>query len=261
MKRVITIFILSLAFLLSACTRSATEDAYMIDLTAERDVELMKTITIFVNGDLDTFSAFEQFIAEEFSDTFNTDVSDVEPVEEGDKEGAIRAADTILREYFGDRYIDAGNGKAKVEFIDYTPHIKLCYYNCGDTYAVFDYNTGEFRSCFDLRIQTYLQPKDMSAPYMLTMKVDLYEQSAEHLRMLHDVDFLGYRHDISSIPVYDAQSAFEAAKKLSKRTRGVKDEFKVYFSPNSNVWIVFNEYWIVAFDSGNSVVYSARRAE
>lgn len=256
-KRFLPILILILALFCCACRRRAPDDSYMIDLSAERDVEIIKTISYWNNGDLDKFRLFEQFIADKFSDTFNSEVPNVEPVKNDDKESAIKAADTILKQYFGDRYIDAGNGKAKVEFKQYSRG-KLCYYNCGDAYVVFERTSGEFRGCFDLRIQTYLHPKSKLNPWVITMEVDLYKQSAEHLCTLQELDLRSFTHStsFSRIPVYDAQTAFEAAKKLSGSTKGVNKEFAVYFSPNSNAWIVCNKYWIVAFGSDNAILFS-----
>ena len=256
-KRFLLAFVLVFAILCSACVKGAPDDAYMVDLSAERDVEIVKTITYWVNGDIDKFRLLEQFIAEEFSDSFNSEIPKTDPVKYGDKESAIKASDYFLKEYYGDRYIDAGNGKVKVEFN--LMHDELCYYNCGDAYVVFEPDSGNFRGCFDLRIQTYLQPTKEPAPWTLTMEIDMSKQSAEHLCMLHDLDLMSYGKACSFDPVYDAQTAFEAAKKLSRSTRGVGKEFKVYFSPYSNAWFVCNKYWIIAFGSDNSVLYSGRK--
>lgn len=255
-KRFLLAFVLVLVLLCSACVKGAPDDAYMIDLTAERDVKIMHVITYYVNGNIDKFRLFEQFIAEEFSDTFNSEIPKTDPVRYGDEDNAIKAAEYFLKEYFGSRYIDAGNGKAKVKFSD---DGRLCFYNCGDACVVFGPNDGSFKGCYDLRIQTYLHRQKKSDPWVLIIEADMYKQSAEQLRRWHELDVMNYRNTGNFEPVYDAQTAFEAAKKLSRSTRGVGKEFKVYFSPYSNAWFVCNKYWIIAFGSDNSVLYSGRK--
>lgn len=102
--------------MLTACMKGAPDDAYMIDLTDERNVVINDATVFWADGDIEKNKLLEQFIFEEFNDCFNTNIPNVGKIEHGDKEKAIKAAEYFLKEYFGTRYIDAGNGKAKVNF-------------------------------------------------------------------------------------------------------------------------------------------------
>lgn len=242
--------------MLTACMKGAPDDAYMIDLTDERNVVINDSIVFWADGDIEKNKLLEQFIFEEFNDCFNTNIPNVGKIEHGDKEKAIKAAEYFLKEYFGTRYIDAGNGKAKVNFKKDTGRGKLCYYRCGDVFVLFETDEGSFRGCFDLRIQTYLHCKDESAPWTFTINLNLYEQSAKHLCMLYDLNLMSVKK-YTFDRVSDSQTAFAAAKKMSRWARCQEKEYKVYFSPYSNAWFVCAKHWIIAFGEDNTILYSA----
>ena len=246
----------TVALMLTACMKGAPDDAYMIDLTDKRDVTINNSIAHVVMGDFESFRLFEQLILEEFSDGFNSEIPNVGKIEHGDKEKAIKAAEYFLKEHFGTRYIDAGNGKAKVKFKKDTGWGKLCYYRCGDVFVLFETDEGSFRGCFDLRIQTYLHCKDESAPWTFTINLNLYEQSAKHLCMLYDLNLMSVKK-YTFDRVSDSQTAFAAAKKMSRWARCQEKEYKVYFSPYSNAWFVCAKHWIIAFGEDSTILYSA----
>ncbi len=111
--------------MLTACMKGAPDDAYMIDLTSERDVVIENSIEYVAMGDFDSFELYEQLLLEEYGDAFNSEIHNIGSVEKGDKKRAAEAAEYFLKEYFGTRYIDAGNGKIGVA-------IKLAANNCSN---------------------------------------------------------------------------------------------------------------------------------
>lgn len=243
--------------MLTACMKGAPDDAYMIDLTDKRDVTINNSIAHVLMGDFESFRLFEQLILEEFSDGFNSEIPNVGKIEHGDKEKAIIAAEYFLKEYFGTRYIDAGNDKAKVKFKKDTGWGELCYYRCGDVFVLFETDEGSFRGCFDLRIQTYLHCKDESIPWTFAVELNLYEQTAEKLRLLHKLDPRSIDKSFQYDSVHDSQTAFAAAKKMSRWALCKEKEYKVYFSPYSNAWFVCTKHWIIAFGEDSTILYSA----
>lgn len=108
-----------------------------------------------------------------------------------------------------------------------------------------------------MRIQTYLRCKDESIPWRFAVKLNMYEQSAERLRFLHEIDPKGIDKPFRFDKVHDAQTAFAAAKKMSRWARCQEKEYKVYFSPYSNAWFVCAKHWIIAFGEDNTILYSA----
>ena len=243
--------------MLTACMKGAPDDAYMIDLTSERDVVIENSIEYVAMGDFDSFELYEQLLLEEYGDAFNSEIHNIGSVEKGDKKRAAEAAEYFLKEYFGTRYIDAGNGKVKVRFEKDAGLRELCYYRCGDVFVVFETGEGSFRGCFDLRIQTYLRCKDESIPWRFAVKLNMYEQSAERLRFLHEIDPKGIDKPFRFDKVHDSQTAFAAAKKMSRWARCQEKEYKVYFSPYSNAWFVCAKHWIIAFGEDSTILYSA----
>jgi len=247
----------TVALMLTACMKGAPDDAYMIDLTDKRDVTINNSIAHVVMGDFESFRLFEQLILEEFSDGFNSEIPNVGKIEHGDKEKAKKAAEFFLKEYFGTRYIDAGNGKAKLKFKKDMGWGKLCYYRCGDVFVLFETDEGSFRGCFDLRIQTYLRCRDESIPWTFAVELNLYEQTAEKLRLLHKIDPRSIDKSFQYDNVHDSQTAFAAAKKMSRWALCQEKEYKVYFSPYSNAWFVCAKHWIIAFGEDSTILYSA----
>lgn len=246
----------TVALMLTACMKGAPDDAYMIDLTDKRDITINNSIAHVVMGDFESFRLFEQLILEEFSDGFNSEIPNVGKIEHGDKEKAKKAAEFFLKEYFGTRYIDAGNGKVKVNFKKDTGRGKLCYYRCGDVFVLFETDEGSFRGCFDLRIQTYLHCRDESIPWTFAVELNLYEQTAEKLRLLHKLDPRSIDKSFQYDNVHDSQTAFAAAKKMSRWALCREKEYKVYFSPYSNAWFVCAKHWIIAFGEDSTILYS-----
>ena len=242
--------------MLTACMKGAPDDAYMIDLTSERDVVINDSIVFWANGDMENHKLFDQFIYEEFNNRFNANISDFGRIDDGNKETAIEAAEYFLKKYFGTHYIDAGNGKVEVSFEKDASRGELCYYRCSDAFVVFETGEGSFRGCFDLRIQTYLHCKDESAPWTFTINLNLYEQSAKHLCMLYDLNLMSVKK-YTFDRVSDSQTAFAAAKKMSRWARCQEKEYKVYFSPYSNAWFVCAKHWIIAFGEDSTILYSA----
>lgn len=242
--------------MLTACMKGAPDDAYMIDLTSERDVVIENSIEYVAMGDFDSFELYEQLLLEEYGDAFNSEIHNIGSVEKGDKKRAAEAAEYFLKEYFGTRYIDAGNGKVKVRFEKDAGLRELCYYRCGDVFVLFETDEGSFRGCFDLRIQTYLHCKDESAPWTFTINLNLYEQSAKHLCMPYDLNLMSVKK-YTFDRVSDSQTAFAAAKKMSRWARCQEKEYKVYFSPYSNAWFVCAKHWIIAFGEDSTILYSA----
>lgn len=74
--------------MLTACMKGAPDDAYMIDLTDERNVVINDAIVFWADGDIEKNKLLEQFIFEEFNDCFNTNIPNVGKIEHGDKEKA-----------------------------------------------------------------------------------------------------------------------------------------------------------------------------
>ena len=83
-----------------------------------------------------------------------------------DKVKAKKAAEFFLKEYFGTRYIDAGNGKAKVKFKKDTGWGKLCYYRCGDVFVLFE--TDDIVEIF-----SFVLDKELLASLFLVPSIDV----------------------------------------------------------------------------------------
>ena len=87
--------------MLTACMKGAPDDAYMIDLTDERNVVINDSIVFWADGDIEKNKLLEQFIFEEFNDCFNTNIPNFGRIDNDDKEAATKAAEYFLKEYFG----------------------------------------------------------------------------------------------------------------------------------------------------------------
>lgn len=67
--------------MLTACMKGAPDDAYMIDLTSERDVVIENSIEYVAMGDFDSFELYEQLLLEEYGDAFNSEIHNIGSVE------------------------------------------------------------------------------------------------------------------------------------------------------------------------------------
>lgn len=67
--------------MLTACMKGAPDDAYMIDLTSERDVVIENSIEYVAMGDFDSFELYEQLLFEEYGDAFNSEIHNIGSVE------------------------------------------------------------------------------------------------------------------------------------------------------------------------------------
>ena len=63
----IVLIVICLA-MLTACMKGAPADAYMIDLTDERNVVINDATVFWADGDIEKNKLLEQFIFEEFND-------------------------------------------------------------------------------------------------------------------------------------------------------------------------------------------------
>lgn len=76
----IVLIVICLA-MLTACMKGAPDDAYMIDLTSERDVVIENSIEYVAMGDFDSFELYEQLLLEEYGDAFNSEIHNIGSVE------------------------------------------------------------------------------------------------------------------------------------------------------------------------------------
>ena len=78
------------------------------------------------------------------------------------------------------------------------------------------------------------------------MELNLYEQTAEKLRLLHKLDPRSIDKSFQYDNVHDSQTAFAAAKKMSRWARCQEKEYKVCA-----------KHWIIAFGEDSTILYSA----